>query len=336
MPDFSTFLEKHSKTAREQGIVPAMKYAWWDVATWVGGQVYSRINGLGDRIWDDEWDICVVLDACRADLWSELTTDYPRYRQSNDWGWSVGSASQEWYGQTFDPEADLGVDLSTIGVVSANPFAGKSSSWKHHYLRGATPLHERGFAFVDYVFEDSWGCEVEGKYLDVTHPGDVTDRAWEAWQREDVEKLVVHYMQPHIPFRSRPGWFGKREELENFGEADAEEGENTWKQLRDGNLPEDEFWNAYRDNLEWGLLEVERLREAVHAEILVTSDHGNATGEFGIWGHPPGKHIPSLRRVPWVHVEGAGKENIDPIDRSVDTDDHEKDIEEKLEALGYV
>lgn len=336
MPDIRTFLQKHRNTVREQGLFAATKYVWWDVATWAGGRVYEQLNGPGDRIWEDEWDVCIVLDACRSDLWREATESAPEYSQTEGWGWSAGSASAEWYGHTFDPGADFEVDLGDVGVVSANPFAGKPSDRLDHYLRGATPLHERDLALVDYVFEDAWGCEVDGTYLDVPHPGDVTDRAWKAWQRDDVERLVVHYMQPHIPFRSRPEWFDERDEIEHFGEEAAETGRSPWNKVRDGDLPRREFWRAYRDNLEWGLSEVERLRRAVDADILVTSDHGNAMGEFGIWGHPPGKHVPALRRVPWVHVEGDGETEIDPERRAVRSSDHEKDLEAKLEALGYV
>ena len=225
-----------------------------------------------------------------------------------------------------------------VGVVTANPFSMKPPE-RVDVLQN-TPLHEN--PAVDkchYVFQDSWGCEIDGEHLDVTHPDVVTNAAYDAWREWGVDRLVVHYMQPHIPFRSRPEWFGNRANLEHFGEPDAavnehyqDENKELWFRLRDGELERAEVWAAYRDNLRWGLNSVKRLVDAVDVNVLLTADHGNALGEWGVWAHPPRMQLPALRKVPWVEVSGAGGE----FDR-VEVAESRADVgvDDQLRALGY-
>lgn len=337
MPDVRRFIDKHRETAAERGVDVAVRNALLEAGVWSYSRARDRLVGPGRFIWAEDWDICVVVDACRWDLWLDVVdgTDWPPDVASTPpyySAWSVGSASPEWYGRTFAPE-QLPVDES-IGVVTANPFAGKPGD--------VTPLDEREeLDLVDYVFADAWGCEVDGTYLDVTHPAVVTNRAYRAWRRHELDRLVVHYMQPHIPFRSRPEWFGVRENLRTFGEA-VRDGEDpyrdgsvpVWRRVAEGVINVDAVWSAYADNLRWVLEDVDRLRTAVDGSLLVTSDHGNAMGERGLWSHPPGMHIEALRRVPWIRLRGRGAEWQE---RDVASSTAPSiDVDDQLAALGYV
>lgn len=338
MPDFRRFARKHARVARGRGVRAAVRGAAAEAGRWALGHVDPSAGARADVIWADEWEICLVADACRYDLWREVAPDY-------DWlgmgdGWSVGSASPEWYGETFAPEA---LPDERIGVVTANPFAGKPEGRLPDLLAGASPVERHdAVVYTDHVYRESWGCEVDGGYLDVTHPAVVTDRAWRAWRDHDLDRLVVHYMQPHLPFRARPDWFGRRDGLDDFGESDdtdspaqpyASEGKEIWKRVRDGELGRDAVWAAYRDNLRWVLEDIDRLRRAVDADLLVTSDHGNGMGEWGVWSHPPNSRVPVLRRVPWVHCEGRGQGGFESVGRGGEGVD--AGVDEQLAALGY-
>lgn len=336
MPDIRTYLAKHARTAREESVRTAGMHATGEAAAWAYSRLLERVRDPGRVIWSADWDLCLVVDACRWDLWQAVapTLGWP----ADSSAWSVGSASPEWYGQTFHPD-HLPRD-ETIGVVSANPFAGKPASRRHEWLACATPVDQHDFAVVDYVYEDVWGYEPpQGGYIDVTPPGEVTDRAYDAWTNHDLDRLVVHYMQPHIPFRSRPDWFGVRDDLDRFGEARHENGVDPWLRARDGDLPMDAFWEAYKDNLRWVLKDINRLRTAINGQLLVTSDHGNAMGEWALWSHPTGIHIRALRQVPWITVDGHG-EAWQPRDshhatRGDDRHARATSVNEKLAALGY-
>jgi hypothetical protein len=82
--------------------------------------------------------------------------------------------------------------------------------------------------------------------------------------------------------------------------------------------------------------EVETIVQDVEGDIVVTSDHGNAMGEWGVYGHPARVPIAAIRRVPWAETQGfgnytykiKGKENMA-------TDAAEHSLEEHLQALGY-
>lgn len=332
MPDLITFARKHITTAQRNGSVAGLSAALSEIAIWSYSRAHERILDRERIIWADDWDICIIIDACRYDILIEVAYEYDWLPWNLPAAWSAGSASPEWYGRTFDPDV---LPDERVGLVTANPFAAKPAE-RHPYLRGSTPVDPR-IDYCDYVFRDSWGCKVNDGYLDVTHPAVVTDRAHAAWQNHGLDRLVVHYMQPHIPFRSRPEWFGGRENLRHFGEPDKEGGESIWHRLRDGRADRQEVRAAYVDNLRWVLGDIRRLHRAVDAELLLTSDHGNGMGEWGIWSHPPGIHAPCVRKVPWVHLTGEGGGSIES--REVDAADEKGDdltVDEQLKALGYM
>ena len=111
-----------------------------------------------------------------------------------------------------------------------------------------------------------------------------------------------------------------------------EHDKTVWEKLRDDELDRSTVWAAYRANLEYVLDSINTLRQNVFGpRMVVTADHGNALGEWGIYGH--GDYpIPSLRRVPWCTVPSEDNHTIDPnVDRSY----AEVEVEEQLRNLGY-
>lgn len=73
------------------------------------------------------------------------------------------------------------------------------------------------------------------------------------------------------------------------------------RQLRAGEVDRDAVWEQYLDNLRIVLDEVERLLENVDAEqVVITADHGEASGEMGLYEHPIGCLHPVVKKVPWV------------------------------------
>ena len=334
--DIKTYLTKHARSARDVGVATAAKNAGLEAAVFAYSQ-YVEQRGRGDLIWSSDAPITVILDATRLDLWRDVAPDIDWLPAECDRsGWSVGSCSPEWIANTFDPSV---MPKQRVGVVTANPFSMKPP--ERVPVLDNTPLDENPtVAECDYVFRDAWGCDVSGGYLDVTHPETVINRAWDAWNTWDVDRLVVHLMQPHIPFRSRPEWFGDRANLSHFGEPDSPvnqqyQAENTeiWFRIRDGDVDREGVWDAYCDNLRWGLDAVKRLVDAVDVDVLLSSDHGNALGEWGLWSHPARMQTPQLRRVPWVTVPGRG-ESFDRVEVT-EYAHASMGVEEQLSALGY-
>jgi len=285
-------------------------------------------------IWDSDADVILVLDACRYDLW--MDTVAPDLQSWTESAYSVGSASVEWLNQTFADK--YRESWQSAGYVTGNPHTAKDGGTQYNWRDASVyPLKERGLAYLDEVWRDQW--DVDG--IETVTPERMTERgiwAWNNRERYGMDTLVVHYMQPHIPFRNGEWTDGWKNTLA-FGEPENNPNKkDTWRKLRDGDIPETEFWEAYADNLNWVLEEISRWQLAVDGKILITSDHGNAAGEWGQWGHPVASSNPVLRKVPWAMLETHG----DGIEASPSGNppvtDGVGDVEtvnDRLEALGY-
>lgn len=335
--DLTAFARKHATIAKRHGPLTAATMASQEV-------VLRALEPLASKkatpIWADEWDVCLVLDACRFDLWQEVTESdsyggesangvvhthaWPQHSK-----WSVGSASLHWINETFAERHRS--DWEQAAYVTANPFSGKQGDEIQNLDSAVYPLADRGLGYLDDVWRDAWPMD-DG--LPTVDPATLTERGFHAYQNADVDRTVVHYMQPHIPFKKRPEWFGGWGGTQDFGEPGNEgDSKDTWLRVRDDELLRDEVLSAYAANLEWVLQEVQRWYEGTDARILVTSDHGNALGEWGQWSHPPYSANPVLRKVPWVTVEGIGENDLPtqtPPEHSTPVN-----VDERLEALGY-
>lgn len=331
-------LDTHSRFVRDP---PKRAAKGAGLALWYGA-LRRAAPALGvepepDLIWDrDDWDIVCVLDACRSDLyydlaWSEGAPDW--LPESGETITAAGSMSAEWHNHTFTD--DYAEEMERTALITGNPFAAKDlPEWPN------LPLDPDDFGVLDFAVESEW-TDHYGEGISTIPPEPLTDRAIDCWRRREelgIDRVVVHYMQPHAPFRSRPEWFGATRNLNEFGKAvPGGRTKSIWKKLRDGEVGRAEVWDAYQDNLLWVLESVDVMRRNADATIALTADHGNALGEWHHWGHPAGSPISAVRDVPWVTVEGVDTHNHTPemhVEAEENLDDSE--LESQLEALGYV
>jgi hypothetical protein len=274
-----------------------------------GLQGVSRLRDPGTPIYDRDWDLLIVVDACRLDLMREIAPDYD-YVDRVDPFRSLDSMTLLWMRKNFVPAyAD---EMAQTTYVCGNPFSDEA-------------LDATDFRELDQVWEYVW--EEPG----TVPPRAITDRTIAAAREHDPDRLIAHYMQPHCPFLSRPELTqGKR--LNKFGN---QEWADVWEKLRAGELSRDEVWSGYRENLELALDDVELLLENVDAEtVVITSDHGNALGEWFVYGHPPGMPMDCLRIVPWIETTAVDRGTHEPQTEVLR--DGDPDREEQLAALGYV
>jgi hypothetical protein len=184
-----------------------------------------------------------------------------------------------------------------------------------HYDEMEDTAYVTANLFVEDFDTDRFGaCSVvSGEYHDIgdiraVDPREVTDRAIHVWRNRDqydVDRMIVHYMQPHTPFRSREEWFYSGDLLDtNWGHG--------FYELAAGRLPRDEFREAYWDNLDWVLEHVDVLRQNCDGQIALSADHGNGMGEWGTYGHPYGVPVPAVRSVPYLHIHGSDERGYDP------------------------
>lgn len=268
--------------------------------------VGKYVWNYGTPIFERDWDLLVVLDSCRADLMQEVATEYDFLPETIPTTYSLGSYTGEWMRKNF---SDTYRDWMAETVhITGNPHS-------------ETKLHAGDWTYLGEVWrahQDSIGA---------VPPGPMTDYTIDASTQYD-EPIITHYMQPHQPFRS----------LADEGKLRHGPTKDVWRLLQFGEYTREEIWEAYLDNLRWVLDELEVLLANVDRNnVVITSDHGNGLGEFGVYGHSQYIPLRPLKEVPWIAVEAddtGGDSYVTEHELPVKRDS--VDTQERLKALGYV
>jgi hypothetical protein len=272
-------------------------------------QGVSRLRDPGTPIYARDWDLLIVVDACRFDLMREVAAEYEYIDRVGAFR-SLDSMTLQWMKKNFVPTyAD---EMARTAYVCGNPFSKEA-------------LDADDFLALDEVWEYVWDDP------GTVPPRAITDRTIAASREREPDRLVAHYMQPHCPFISRPDLTqGKR--LDKFGN---QEWDDVWQKLQAGTVSREAVWTGYRENLELVLNDIGLLLNNIKAEnVVITSDHGNALGEWLVYGHPPGMPLDCLRVVPWIETDAVDRGNYSP-DTDVETS-ASTDRDQQLAALGYV
>lgn len=280
----------------------------------IGRRLGKRVN-YGKPYWGRDWDVLVLLDACRHDLTQEVAPAWDFLPDTIPATYSPASMSEEWLDHHVKPE--FKEEIQETALISANAFT------RQDFVQNAD------WGVLDEVWNHSWSHD-EGTVL----PRPVTDRAIQTWRDGETERMIVWYIQPHSPFI-------KHDWSEGFEKNEIGEGKgvhkSVWNRYRDGELSREQLWGAYRDNLNYALEDVELLLENLDAEnVVISSDHANCLGEWGVYGHPPYVPAPSLKRVPWIEVDATDEQTHTPTSTPTDSTVSESDVDDRLAALGYV
>jgi hypothetical protein len=277
-----------------------------------------------------DWDYCLVLDACRYDVFCEVYDEY--LDGTVEKRRSVGSSTPEWACRTFTDHHD-------IAYFSGNPFINDLG----------IPLNEL-----------KWGASCDYEWTANEHISDVVDVWKHGWDeelgtvpRENLEaslrerhnlverneRTVLHYMQPHAPYLSRGAGQKlkqiqkgiRRQEDSQEKAADgggpiaalgqtvrpriesALEGSELaqkaglWLELDPVDLVQngtrETAFELHEENLRIALESITELIPKLDGRVVVTADHGEAFGEEGVWEHHIETYIPPLMEVPWLELE---------------------------------
>lgn len=266
-------------------------------------ELWANQNGLGEkdavRLIEEDWDNLIVIDACRADLFENVVdvNRFDEYRREV----SIDTNTTPWSIKNFK-----GKGLGDTVYITGNPATSKTVPDEFHR----------------YI--ETWADWEEANYL----PEPVYDEAVAAAEEFPNKRLIVHFVQPHVPFIDNP-------EL-----IDRSNGLNVWERIEAGEVERDAVWEAYEENLRYVIPIVFDLIEALPGRTILTSDHGNMLGETTvtgkpIYGHPGGVRCPELVEVPWCVVEGSERRAI--IDDGVKSKGSVSSelVKERLAALGY-
>jgi hypothetical protein len=263
----------------------------------------ERNSEQGAMIFEADWDLMVVLDACRFDVMAAVAEDYD-WLPAPSCVQSAGTGTRPWMEANFHP--DYASEMADTVYVTANPWS------------DSTCPHDK-FADVDEVWQ--YGHDED---LHVTPPRVITDRAIEAGRESNAGRYLVHYLQPHAPFL---------EDIEmNVALVDDYE-ESIWRSILRGRVDRETIMDAYKRNLHEVLSDVQLLLDNFDAETAtITSDHGNAIGEWGFYGHG-GPAIAARVNVPWIETTATDTRSHDPEPVTVNSS---QSVRDKLSDLGYL
>jgi hypothetical protein len=295
--------------------------------------IINSFYPIGTNVFDKEWDMLIILDTCRVDALKEIKDEYS-FIQDIGRIRSVGGSSPEWIARTFDKNHVRQVENTTY--ISANGFAERVLKDRYQ-SRSLTPLHrslslvstvtQEAVGDVEYVFDHEPVGEngPRGHKQGATPPEYVTDKAIEYNRKDGSNRLILHYHQPHSPWTANALADDRR--LRQY--------ENDWWTYLTKTEDVETVWESYLSDLRYVLDDVETLLENVDADkVIISADHGEAFGEYGILGHKIGSLHPKIRMVPWMVTTAEDTHSYTPtIEESSTMSD--KEIDTQLEALGY-
>lgn len=298
---FRDFLHTTEEWVDEEGLI-GMKYAINQA--WMG--VLRRSSPLfraGTNVYERSWDLLIILDACRADAIEEVADEYS-FLDNPGTMRSAASTSIEWMEKTFvDGYSD---EIENTIYVTANPHSSSVSE----------------LPFVDFedIYNYGWNDRISGIRAET-----VTDVSINVGRKHHGEygRMIVHYMQPHFPSIPRPIGHGNKFD-------------NVWKGLMIGRNDKEEVWKSYIANLRYVLDQVEVLLDNIDAQnVVISADHGNGIGEWGVYEHPVGIPTASVKTVPWYITTASDEETYDPEEIGV-REVSDESTEQRLKSLGYL
>lgn len=296
-------------------------------------------KSIGMNVFEQNWDILVLLDTCRTDALKEVEGEYEFLNDIKEI-WSVGSTSKEWVEQTFTEKyAD---EIANTAYVTGNPFSNTLLNERERSEYGSTHdtwLDNSKFAnrFIKDTAVDGsslghleplWGTTgPDAPFEESQHPKQLTDYTIKAFRTGDYERVISHYMQPHSPYFASSNRYSKLMQHEKA----------PFRVLKNGGKEEKEkVWEAYLDNLRYALDYIQVLIENVDGKVVISADHGELLGDHRMYYHMPGNPHPKLKKVPWVEVEAENKQTLEPDVALTGHDSAQEASEEQLEALGYI
>jgi len=273
----------------------------------------SAVNAQeGTPVYDKEWELLIILDACRVDALEAVASEYEFLPETVPSLRSVAPNSHLWLERTFQPAYRK--EIGETAYITANGHA-------DGFADGEFTISDEAFRSIesvyDYGFDESDGT---------IPPRAVTDATIQTLRNTAPPRAIAHYMQPHTPYRGL--------DLDGLGVTGGKSfRETVWDWIVSGRLSRDEAWEYYLDNLRWVLDDLELLIENVDAEqVIISADHGEAFGEWGAYGHSPYGEFDGLREVPWVETTATDSGNYQP---DIERDDVDVSTEEQLKYLGY-
>ncbi|WP_226010467.1 hypothetical protein [Halomicrobium salinisoli] len=318
MSKLGDWLKKSTDRVRTEGA----DGIYWTLMSFYGKVLMKRISentfNYGVPIFERDWDVLVIVDACRADMMAEVSNEYP-FASDNSID-SVASQTGVWHDRNFvDKYRD---EMKNTALITSCEHASRRFS-------------DDDFLIFDEVH--SYTYDAENRVMPARP---LTDRAISVGREHNPDRMIVHYKQPHFPVLPWLPEYGTKTDEKPANWDSIRQGSIIayWPTIREGDVSLDDAWTGQKENLRFVMDEVELLINNIDAEkLVISSDHGNAFGEYGFYGHPANIPIKALREVPWCITSASDSGEYTPAnyDRSkqIENDGYTRD--QILKDLGY-
>lgn len=254
------------------------------------------------------YDALIILDACRFDVFSETIHEFLDGKLRPVL--SPASTTLTWLRRVWGN----GTWKDTV-YVSASPMINK---------RGLLSGFDAGSKFMDVVevWDSGWDEElstVPPNRVNVSVEATLVRNKLRGLRFPNDYRLIIHYVQPHAPYVTlqhltkailkhgdlmgrvtdvalrKAGTFTGEFSMDHLILGMLKEGLSSEEELRET------LKHAYRENLRWVLKHVARLVTRLKGRVVITADHGELLGEYGLYFHLD-LPLPPLRIVPWFTV----------------------------------
>jgi len=264
------------------------------ILTKIMGSLYNRNMpywlDLVKGLISNENFLLIILDACRYDFFMKLAPKF--FKGEVQVAISEGAFLPNW----------IPLLLKSLCKYGSTRIYRATSSWKPHNLK-----------LMDFLVKGEDCLELvelepnELKFLGVVSP-------WEVNAIVETEGLtkrtVVWYMQPHFPWLRYPNMSLKL--LPEVIVYEFVPATLVKKRINKKGINRNMLTKFYVSNL---LLVLEATRALLNTlnerykifdeyKIVITSDHGELLGEYGLFFHSPGYKLPQLIKIPWMDVYG--------------------------------
>jgi len=263
-----------------------------------------------------DYDIVIILDTCRYDIFRYLNWRYNIFTQETQKAISPARSTPEFLYRIFKNRKTNHI------YISANAYANSKGI--------PVPVSGCNITVKDHVKRviDVWDEGLDEETSTV-HPSEVNKRAQIISDLNRKAPLIVHYIQPHFPYLSLGGikkperttmLDKKRFQVESvakvFGGVFMCHPLIFYTTYRLGLVQEYSFsalWNKYHMNgIRYGhiqdtLLVMQYAKKLIdilpNRKIVITADHGEMLGEHGIYTHDnKWPRYKELVEVPWLEI----------------------------------
>jgi len=222
-----------------------------------------------DLIENEGWDVLIILDSCRYDVFEELVGKYlDNYHLEK----VVSTVPQIYWTSTFTRYYDVTFYSSNSWVSTGN------------VRGGALNKYFKNIVDVWYL-----GWDVS---LGTVPPWNVN---YYVMKNFTSDRKIISYLQPHGPWIGRHKLTVTSYSMIHLGvdvklrPVIEKKGPEYMRQL-------------YVDNLKLVLKYVSALLESLNGTVIITSDHGEYLGENGKYLHTPMDNSDILKVVPWCET----------------------------------